>query len=113
MMASVAFRRIMCAPCSGPMAVRNGQGSTENVTRDRMCPDPRRIRRRSRGQALAQERDHLVERVACRMTRLVDEVEREHGVCAPLEAVRVAAARVDLDRDESIAELLAQALEAP
>ena len=63
-------------------------------------------------EAIGEEREHTVERVAGGVTRLVDEVLGEHRVGAPRDAVRVALRRVDLHRDERVAQLAPQRVEA-
>src|SRR5262245_2148375 len=68
--------------------------------------------RTSAAEPLAEEAEHALECGARRMAGLVDEMRRHHRVRAPRDPVRVAAARVDLDRLEGGAELAAQRLEA-
>src|SRR6476619_6699211 len=63
-------------------------------------------------QALGEEGEHPVEGVARGVTGLVDEVLGEHRVRAARNAVRVALRRIDLHRDERVAELAAQGLES-
>ena len=72
---------------------------------------PHLIVERGYVQALGEEGEHPVERVAGGVTGLVDEVLGEHRVRAARDAVRVALRRVDLHRDERVAELVAQRLE--
>ncbi len=85
----------------------SGRGARRRHRRSR----PRRRRRTaSRGtspEAVAEEREHAVERVRVGWPGLVDEVLGEHRVRGLLDAVRVARRRVDLDADEVVAELLA------
>ena len=59
-----------------------------------------------------EEREDAVERFARGVTGLVDEVLGEHRVGGARDAVRVALRRVDLDRDERVAELAPQRVEA-
>ena len=66
----------------------------------------------SRQQLLPEELQHAVEGDARGMPGLVLELVREHRVGLLREAVRVAGRAVDLDRDERVAELAAQRLEA-
>ena len=61
--------------------------------------------------AAAEEREHLVQGVAGRVARLVDQVLGEHRVRVRRDAVRVAGRRVDLHGDERVAQLPAQRLE--
>ncbi len=63
-------------------------------------------------QAGTEEIEHLGQRVVGRVTRLVDEMLGQHRVRPLRVAVRVAIRRIDVDADEVVAELLAQAGES-
>ena len=61
---------------------------------------------------LPEEGERLVQRRACRRALLVDQVLGQDGVRLLRVAVGIARGRVDLHRDERVAELAAQGLEA-
>src|SRR6185295_16915403 len=62
-------------------------------------------------ESIGEERQYPVERLAGRVTRLVDEVLGEDRVRAPRDPVRISLGGVDLDRDERIAERPPQRVE--
>src|SRR6516165_8555708 len=63
-------------------------------------------------QALLEEVEHLIERIARRVTRLVDEMLGHDGMRDLRNLVRIRAfAVLDLDGDEAVAEYLAEVIE--